>query len=116
MKKIGLIGAYDKTDLIDELIDRYGDVPESVIGLIDISLLRNTASILGISEITQRNGQLYFYTENLDMKQAQALSQAYKGKITLNGINKSYVAVKIMPKSSPFELMKDVVRIMRDNR
>ena len=107
---------YDKTDLIDELIDRYGDVPESVIGLIDISLLRNTASILGISEITQRNGQLYFYTENLDMKQAQALSQAYKGKITLNGINKSYVAVKIMPKSSPFELMKDVVRIMRDNR
>lgn len=107
---------YDKTDLIDELIDRYGDVPESVIGLIDISLLRNTASMLGISEITQRNGQLYFYTENLDMKQAQALSQAYKGKITLNGINKSYVAVKIMPKSSPFELMKDVVRIMRDNR
>ncbi|MDY4412810.1 MAG: transcription-repair coupling factor, partial [Ruminococcus sp.] len=65
---------YDKTDLIDELIDRYGDVPESVIGLIDISLLRNTASMLGISEITQRNGQLYFYTENLDMKQAQALS------------------------------------------
>lgn len=107
---------YDKTDLIDELIDRYGDVPESVTGLIEISLLRNTASSLGISEITQRNGQMYFYTENLDMKQAQALSQAYRGRVTFNGINKSYVSVKIMPKSSPFELMKNVVRIMRDNR
>ena len=107
---------YDKADLIDELIDRYGDVPESVIGLIEISLLRNTASLLGIDEITQRNGQLYFYTDSLEMKQAQALSDAYRGKITLNGINKSYVAVKIMPKVSPFELMKDVVKIMRDNR
>ncbi len=106
----------DKADLIDELIDRYGDVPESVIGLIEISLLRNTASLLGIDEITQRNGQLYFYTDSLEMKQAQALSDAYRGKITFNGINKSYIAVKIMPKVSPFELMKDVVKIMRDNR
>lgn len=106
----------DKTDLIDELIDRYGDVPESVIGLIEISLLRNTASLLGIDEITQRNGQLYFYTDSFEMKQAQALSDAYRGKITFNGINKSYIAVKIMPKVSPFELMKDVVKIMRDNR
>ena len=26
----------DKTDLIDELIDRYGDPPKSVVGLIDV--------------------------------------------------------------------------------
>jgi len=106
----------DKSDLIDELIDRYGDVPESVTGLIDISLLRNMASSLGISEITQRNGQMYFYTERLDINQAQALSGAYKGKVTFNSINKSYVSVKIIPDISPFDMMKNVVEIMNKNR
>lgn len=104
----------DKSDLLDELIDRYGDVPESVTGLIDISLLRNAASSLGISEITQRNGQMYFYTEQLDMNQAQALSQAYKGRVTFNGINKSYVSVKITPHDDPFDMMKKVVQIMKN--
>jgi len=116
-KKIMSIGNQDdKSDLIDELIDRYGDVPESVTGLIEISLLRNMASSLGISEITQRNGQMYFYTESLDIKQAQALSQVYKGKVTFNGINKSYVSVKIMPEISPFDMMKNVVEIMNKNK
>ena len=50
-------------DLVDELIDRYGEPPESVIGLVEVSLLRNKAARLGISEITQRNGSMYFYTE-----------------------------------------------------
>ncbi|HOC35230.1 MAG TPA: transcription-repair coupling factor, partial [Ruminococcus flavefaciens] len=42
----------DKTDLIDELIDRYGEPPKSVLGLIEVSLLRNKAAHLGITEIS----------------------------------------------------------------
>ncbi|MBQ1519028.1 MAG: transcription-repair coupling factor, partial [Ruminococcus sp.] len=106
----------DKTDLIDELIDRYGEPPKSVMGLIEVSLLRNKAAHLGITEISQKNGAMYFYTEYLCPEQIAALSQAYKGKITFNGMGKSYVSVKILPKVKPFDMMKDTVEMIYQNR
>ena len=106
----------DKSDLIDELIDRYGDPPKSVVGLIDVSLLRNKAAHLGISEISQKNGSMYFYTEYLCTEQIAGLSGAYRGKITFNGSGKSYVSVKIQPRVRPFDMMKDVVEIIFQNR
>lgn len=102
----------DKFDLVDELIDRYGEPPKSVLGLIEVSLLRNKAAHLGITEISQKNAQMYFYTEYLTIDQISALSAAYKGKITFNGSGKSYVSVKIDPKKLPFDMMKDVVGII----
>lgn len=102
----------DKSDLIDELIDRYGDPPKAVIGLIEVSLLRNKAAHLGITEISQKNGQMYFYTQYLGTSQIAALSAAFKGKITFNGSGKSYVSIKINPKILPFEMMKSVINII----
>lgn len=102
----------DKSDLIDELIDRYGDPPKAVIGLIEVSLLRNKAAHLGITEISQKNGQMYFYTQYLGTSQIAALSAAFKGKITFNGSGKSYVSIKINPKILPFEMMKGVINII----
>lgn len=102
----------DKFDLIDELIDRYGEPPKSVLGLIEVSLFRNKAARLGITEILQKNAQMYFYTEYLEIQQIEALSAAYKGKITFNGFGKAYVSVKINPKILPFDMMKEVVNIV----
>lgn len=116
-RKIMLVAAdEDRLDLIDELIDRYGDPPKSVLGLIDVSLLRNKAAHLGITEISQKNGAMYFYTDYLCMEQIAALSAAYKGRVTFNGSGKSYVSVKISPKMRPFEMMKEAVDIIHENR
>ena len=101
-----------RLDLTDELIDRYGDPPKSVLGLIEVSLLRNQAAHLGITEISQKNGQMYFYTEYLGPAQISALGKAYKGQITFNGSGKSYVSVKLTPKLRPFDLMKQAVGVI----
>lgn len=106
----------DRSDLIDELIDRYGDPPRAVIGLIEVSLLRNKAAHLGITEISQKNAQMYFYTQYLTTSQIAALSAAFKGKITFNGSGKSYVSIKIDPKILPFEMMKNVINILEKAR
>lgn len=102
----------DKLDLTDELIDRYGDPPKSVIGLIDVSLLRNKAARLGITEISQKNAQMYFYTQYLDNSQIMALMKSCKGQLTFNGSGKSYVSVKIQPKTRPFDMMRQIVGII----
>ncbi|MEG1436668.1 MAG: transcription-repair coupling factor, partial [Oscillospiraceae bacterium] len=52
----------DAMDVTDELIDRFGEPPESVLGLIEVSLLRNTAAQLGIYEIGQRGDNLLLYS------------------------------------------------------
>lgn len=58
-KKIATIESEDEySDLIDELIDRYSDVPKEVSNLMDIALLRNKAKELGIISIIQ-NGERY---------------------------------------------------------
>ena len=106
----------DKIDLLDELIDRYGEPPKSVVGLIDVSLLRNKAAHLGITEISQKNGSMYFYTEYVSTEQIAALSAAYKGRITFNGMGKSYVSVKITPKVRPFDMMRETVEIFYNAR
>ncbi|MBR1592915.1 MAG: transcription-repair coupling factor [Ruminococcus sp.] len=116
-RKIMLVNSpEDKIDLIDELIDRYGDPPGSVVGLVEVSMLRNSAARLGITEISQKNGSMYFYTEYLSTQQIAALSTKYRGRITFNGSGKSYVSVKIPPKIKVFDMMKEAVGILSQSK
>ncbi|MBQ8905270.1 MAG: transcription-repair coupling factor [Ruminococcus sp.] len=110
----GVASPEDKLDLIDELIDRYGDPPKSMLGLIDTALLRNTASNLGISEISERRGTLFFYIEQPTQDQITALSAAYRGRIIFNAINRPYIGVKLGKGEKTMQLMEQVLFRMRD--
>ena len=50
----------DASDLLDELLDRYGEVPKAVLALLDVALLRAAASKAGVSEIVQKKDVLRF--------------------------------------------------------
>ena len=50
----------DEADLMDELLDRYGDVPKPVAALLDVAMLRSAAMETGITDITQKGRQLLF--------------------------------------------------------
>ncbi len=47
-------------ELLDELIDRYGEPPQPVLRLMDIALLRAEAVRIGVRDITQRAGEIAF--------------------------------------------------------
>ncbi len=55
----------DADDLLDEIIDRYGDPPKGVLNLIDIALLRADARQVGIDSIRQKAGDVLFTLTNL---------------------------------------------------
>ena len=42
-------------DLLDEIVDRYGEPPKGVLNLIDIALLRAKAQEVGITDIRQKD-------------------------------------------------------------
>ena len=56
----------DADDLLDEIIDRYGDPPKGVLNLIDIALLRARARLAGIRDIRQKAGDVLFALNDMD--------------------------------------------------
>ena len=106
----------DKTDMIDELIDRFGDPPKSLVNLIDASLLRNTAGRLGIAEISQKRGALFFYVTSPNAKQLQALMRLYYDRIAFNDKEAPYfVAVRLKKGELSVDLMKNVISVFQEN-
>ena len=50
----------ESRDLLDELMDRYGEAPKSVLALMDVALLRTAAAEVGVRDITQRGETVTF--------------------------------------------------------
>ncbi|MVB11714.1 Transcription-repair-coupling factor [Caprobacter fermentans] len=102
----------DALDVTDELIDRFGEPPASVNGLIDIALLRNVASRLGIREVRQQESSIFLYSDRIDMKKVGALVSALRGRVLLNAGAKPYVSVKIAPDETPLQTLSQALRLM----
>lgn len=103
----------DSYDVIDELVDRFGEPPEAVKGLVDVALLRNTASGFGIKEISQRGVNLLFYPEKLNMELASQLVGRLKGRVMVNAGAKPYLSVK-MKGAGPVDVMREVLSVWND--
>ena len=74
----------DADDLLDEIVDRYGEPPRGVLNLIDIALLRANARAVGIQDIKQKAGDVLFTLSNLNFDAVGALcaDPDYKARVT----------------------------------
>ncbi len=84
----------DSFDVYDELIDRFGEPPEAVQGLIEVALLRNMAAGCGIYEVKQSGDTLLLYQRALDLELGSRLSAALPGRVMISAGAKPYLAVK----------------------
>lgn len=105
----------DALDVTDELIDRFGDPPAAVKGLIDIALLRNTASQLGITEIKQQGDALLLFKNKIDMQEVSRLIQAMNGRVLLSAGSRPYFSVKLSGEP-PLEALSGILTAMRAAR
>ncbi len=102
----------DYMDTMDELIDRFGDPPDAVTGLLDVALVRNGAAQLGIREITQRGMNLLFYTDTPSMERIVALTQGMRGRAMFSAGPKPYFTVRPQKGQKPVEVIREVISIM----
>jgi len=74
----------DADDLLDEIVDRYGEPPKGVLNLIDIALLRAKAREAGIKDIKQKAGDVMFTLANLNFEAVGSLcaDPDYKLRVT----------------------------------
>ena len=91
----------DADDLLDEIVDRYGEPPKGVLNLIDIALLRAKARKLGIQDIKQKAGEVQFTLFNLNFDAVGAICSDgdYKTRVTfLPNAKQPTLRLKLTPK------------------
>ena len=102
----------DSEDVKDELRDRFGEIPQSVQGLIDVSLLRNTAAAKSIYEIGQKGNSVILYVNDIDTNTVLNLSSMMRGRVSIMDYGKKHIAVKIADGQSPLDTLKEIFGYM----
>ncbi len=102
----------DKTEIIEELNDRYGKVPIAVKGLIDIAILRNNASKIGITEISQKENTVRFYIQEASFEAVTSLAEHFKGRTSFNNVGKNYISIRLIKNDKPVLMALEAVKIL----
>ena len=101
----------DAADVRDELRDRFGEIPESVEGLIDIALIRNKAYSMGVYEIRQNDSAILLYVREIKSPAVADLLIALNGKAMLSAGSKPYLSVKCGSGVDSVEVLKRIFKI-----
>ena len=105
----------DASDLMDEMIDRYGEPPKPVLALLDVALLRAAAAKAGVSDITQKKDTLRF---TLAVFRPEALVQVcgltkYKFRLTLSAGETPMLTLKLKPGADVLETALELVEDLK---
>lgn len=111
-RRIALIRTDEqRSDMLDELIDRFGEPPAEAIALLDIALLRAKASEQGIAEIKQQDGRLLLTFSETDFARLSALcgDSEFKGRLLLNAGSTPYLSLRLNKGETAMEMAQTLV-------
>jgi len=98
----------DSEDLLDEIVDRYGEPPRGVMNLIAIALLRAEASRVHIKEISQKSSTILFTLSKLDLQAVSAIcaEESLKGRVLFSAGSQPSLTLRMTKGEDPLRLCK----------
>ena len=94
-KRIALIdNDYDRLDILDELIDRYGDMPKPAENLLMIALIRANALKCGINSISQEGNEFRVTPSHIDIEIWSEVEENFDGKMKIILSSKPYISLR----------------------
>lgn len=112
-KRIAAIeSAEGAEDVLDELIDRYGDPPKCVQSLVDVSLVRVTAARAGIVEIVQKGENLILYSDVVGPAQLGKLMDAMPHRVLYSAVGRPYISLHVLKGEDPLVILRDAVALL----
>ena len=95
-KKIAMIdNEQDKDDILDEMLDRFGDLPRATENLLNIALIRADGKKCGIKQMRQDNGFIQIYPEKIDFDVWTDLSDLWPGRLRMAMSGEPHLNLKI---------------------
>ena len=111
-KKISSIASdEDRDEMVDELLDRFGDIPGTADNLLDIAYLRNLASRCGIAKIAKQQDKAVFIFEEKSLMDAQHMANlmdAFGPRLTIYGGSIPRIAFHLKGEKAQTECLKFV--------
>ena len=95
----------DIQNVIDEIIDRYGEMPEEVYNLLEIARIKNLCRKLQVNKIQQKQKDVVIYFKTLSDEALRDMILKYKTKIKFSPGEKPYITLRIE---------KDVVKELKE--
>ena len=108
----------DADELLDEIVDRYGDPPKGVMNLIAIALLRARAAACGICDITQKGRTLCFTYAQFSLEAVAAVCSApeYKKRVFLSpNAEKPTLTLKLTAGEDPLRAAQQLLNASQEN-
>ena len=98
-------GQEDASDLLDELLDRYGDPPKPVYALLDVAMLRASAARGGIWDISQHERQVKFVLSDFSAEAIASLvtGAKYRRRLVVNAGEIPSMTLTLQPKEKVLE-------------
>lgn len=121
-KKIAAIESMeDSYEVEEEIVDRFGDLPQSVQNVIDIARIKAEATSLGITEITQKaDGVLLVFDEKrLDMQMILSVAAQQPKELMFSAGERPYLTLRtkhVHEKSQLLANIKFVLQRMKELR
>ncbi len=102
----------DADELLDEIVDRYGDPPKGVMNLISVALLRAKATKAGITDISQKQAVVCFTLAKFEAEAVAQLCNApefRKRSFISASEGKPMVTVRLVQGEDPLRLAEGFV-------
>lgn len=111
-KRIALIeDEYDRADIADEMMDRYGDMPKSAENLLRIALIRALAQKCSVTLIKQDGSNIAIHQTKVDVDIWLKLSDSFDGRLRIIMSGNPYIVMKA---SKGDDVLGELVRLFSE--
>ena len=101
-------------EVVSELRDRFGSIPECVRLLCSVSSARANAAKLGFYEIRSSNGAVLMYIDDLNEEQLKAAAKSIPGRVFYSARGKKYLTISDTPADDPLPDIFTVLDALRE--
>lgn len=100
-------------DIVDSIIDRYGDMPQEIEKLIDIARIRNMCREKNIIKVSQKNTKIIFYFDEktFDLQIIDNIIKKYGNKIKFSPAKNSYITYQLDENS---DILKEIKQFLNN--
>jgi len=106
----------DKSEVLDELTDRFGDPPQQTLNLIEIAYTRNLASRCGVLKVVAQQTKIVFVFDEkhsvLSPEVFAHLVDLYGSKLTIYGGREPRISLHVGKGNTPEEAQKFIIAMM----
>ena len=107
----------DIENVIDEIIDRYGKMPQEVENLIEVARIKTQCRKLVLTKVQQKQNAIVFYfeTSKFQMEMVDILIQKFRNRIKFSPAKEPYITFKIENMGKILEEIKEFLNA-NDNK